>query len=147
MPGEASPDASPQVRETSLRDEDNQSVQVEEESWLQTEERWLKKEMQWSVPEDRWLDQHRTKAVDEWFAYVTAREEERREREGLPSSAAELRAAKWDYRGGDEELREWLDRHKELSRRVRVWNERFDKWTEGGGDGEKTVLWRRQIER
>jgi len=135
--GEASPDT---ARQTSLGEEESRSVQVEEEPWLVTEERWLKKEMEWTVPEDLWLDRHRTKAVDEWFAYVTAREEERREREGLPFSAAELQAAKWNYRGDNEELREWLDRQKELYRRVGVWNERFDLWIEQGGDGEKIVV-------
>jgi len=144
VPGEASTDT---ARQTSLREEETRSVQVVEEPWLVTEERWLKKEMQWTVPEDDWLDRHRTKTVDEWLAYVTAREEERREREGLPFSRAELQAAKWDYWGDDEELREWLDRQKELYRRVGLWNERFDLWIEQGGDGEKVAAWGREIRR
>jgi len=143
VPGEASPDASPQAP----REEDTESVQVEEEPWLVTEERWLRKEMEWTVPEDQWLDEHRTKAVDEWLAHVKLREEERREREGLPFSAAELQAARWNYRGDDEELREWLDRQKELYRRVGLWNERFDLWIEQGGDGEKVAAWGREIRR
>ena len=115
--------------------------------WLQTEEEWLKKGVEWIVPEDEWLDEHRTKAVDEWLAYVTAREEERREREGLPFSRAELQAARWDYRGDDEELREWLDRRKELSRRIRAWNERIEVWIERGGDASKPAEWEAQIRR
>ncbi len=118
-----------------------------DDRWLQVEEEWLKKEMEWSVPEDEWLDRHRTKAGDEGRAYVTAREEERREREGLPFSAAELRAARWNYRGDDEELREWLERQKELYRRIRVWDERVAVWIQEGGDASKPAEWEQEVRR
>jgi hypothetical protein len=122
-----------------------------EERWLRSEEQWLREATESMQRANKWLEEHRTPAVDEWVRKVNTEWDAGRQRKGNPPPTGEEVEKKWaarsNYQGNDEEVREWLKREKERDELGDEFNRRVPIWIDKGGDGHKVTVWEQEIKR